>query len=79
MSVPSPFLINSFSSVLLIGRSGLEGPPDKAMLLWLSACICDWLAGYLSIFLGLVVGFRPRFHSGHLASFEVPCLKRQTI
>ena len=26
----------------------------------------------------LVVGFRPRFHSGHVASSEVSCLERQT-
>ena len=37
------------------------------MLLWLSAYICNWLAiwlsGYLGVFLCLVVGSRPRFHS----------------
>ena len=46
-----------------IGRQGLEGPPTKAMLLWLDAYICNWLAGSLGIFLCLVIGFRPRFHS----------------
>ena len=45
------------------------------MLLWLGAYICNWLAFYLAIFLYLVVGYRPRFHSGHLASSEVSCLK----
>ena len=44
---------------VLVGRQGLEGPPTKAMLLWLGAYICNWLA----IFLCLVVGFSPRFHS----------------
>ena len=48
------------------------------MLLWLGAYICNWLAGYRAIFLCLVVGFRPRFHSGHLAPSEVSCLKRRT-
>ena len=50
------------------------------MLLWLQTTIyvTGWLAGYLSVFLCLVVGFRPRFHSGHLAPSEVSCLKRQT-
>ena len=47
-------------------------------------CYCGWVpiyvTGWLAIWLYfcLVVGFRPRFHSGHLAPSEVSCLKRQT-
>ena len=37
-----------------------------------------YLPIYLSMFLCLVVGFRPRFHSGHLAPSEFSCSKRQT-
>ena len=47
----------------LIGRQGLGGPLTKAMLLWLGAYMCNWLSGWLAIFLCLVRGFRPRFHS----------------
>ena len=48
------------------------------MPLWLGVYICNWLSGWLVIFLCLVVGFRPRFHSGHLTPSGVSCLKRQT-
>ena len=50
------------------------------MLLWLGTYkyVTGWLAIYLSVFACLVVGFRPRFHSGHLAPPEVSCLKRKT-
>ena len=44
------------------------------MLLWLAGYICNCLA----IFVCLVVGFRPRFQSAHLATSEVSCLERQT-
>ena len=42
-------------------------------------CYCGFVATYVSIFLCLVVGFRPRFHSGHLVPLKVSCLKKQTI
>ena len=40
--------------------------------------LAGWLAGYLGIFLCLVVGFRPRFHSGYLTPSGISCLKMQT-
>ena len=40
--------------------------------------LAEYLSGYLGIFLFLVVGFRPRFHSGHLTPPGLSCLKRQT-
>ena len=42
-----------------IGRQGLGGPPTKAMLMW----SCGYIPICLSIFLCLIVGFRPHFHS----------------
>ena len=42
--------------------------PTKAMLVWLGAYTCNWLA----IFLCLVVTFRPRFHSDYLAPLQLP-------
>ena len=42
-------------------------------------CCCGWVPIYVcTIFLCLVVEFRPRFHSAHLAPSEFSCLKRQT-
>ena len=35
--------------IYVFGRQGLEGPQRKAMLLWLGVFLCNWLAGYLAI------------------------------
>ena len=51
MEVSSPPLLKFIIKQLIeistlceiIGRQGLEGPPTKAMLLWLGAYICIWL------------------------------------
>ena len=41
------------------------------------AIVAGFLYMFVSIFLSLVVGFRARFHSSHLALSEGSCLKRQ--
>ena len=74
-SMKNPHLVKFDSMMLHSNYNWLVGPPTKAMLLWLGAYICNWLvgylAGYLAILLCLVVGFRPRFHSGHLAPSQL--------
>ena len=61
----------------LFGRQGLGGPPTKAILLWLGAYICNWLSGWLAIFLCLVVGFQTRFQRLVLPPLQLPCQKDQ--
>ena len=57
---------------LSVGPRRPSDQSDAIVAGFLYVCI------YLSIFLRLVVGFRARFHNGHLAPSEVSCLKRQT-
>ena len=52
---------------------GPRRPSDQS-----DAIVAGFLYMFVSIFLCLVAGFRPRFHSGHLAPSEGTCLKRQT-
>ena len=50
------FVNNSYFKVFkatIFGRYGLEGPPTKAMLLWLGAYVCNWLAGWLSGYISM--------------------------
>ena len=53
--------------------------PTKAMQLWLGTYICNWLSGWLAIFLCLLVTFRPRFHSDYLAPSATALSKRLTM
>ena len=53
--------------------------PTKAMQVWLGTYMCNWLSGWLAIFLCLVVTFRPRFHSDYLALSATALSKRLTM
>ena len=65
--------------MLVIGRQGLEGPPTKAMLLWLGAYICIWLGMWLSGYISMSRRRVPTSFSQCLVSppLQLPCQKDQ--
>ena len=58
--------------VLFYWSVGPRRPSDQSDVI-----VTGFLYMFVSIFPYLVVGFRPRFHSSHLAPSEGSCLKRQ--
>ena len=75
---PMDALSFTFVEYLLVGRAYKALRRKGCYCGWVPIYVTGWLAGYLAIFLCLVVGFRPRFHNGHLTPSGVSCLKRQT-
>ena len=70
-------IFTGFASTVYNWSVGPRRPSDQSDA-FVAGFLYTFVSIYLSIFLCLVVGFRPRFHGYHFAPSEGSCLKRQT-